>query len=134
MSKKKVAILISGRGSNMEALIKACQDVTFPASVELVISNKKEAYGLEIAQSYGIHTQSLNRKNFQNDATLGNRPEFGIWSNHSDAHGCGTTWDAYLRPVDRRQYYASGSHWQGGSEGGPCTGSYSSHQKHQQGL
>jgi len=67
MSKKKVAILISGRGSNMEALIKACQDVTFPASVELVISNKKEAYGLEIAQSYGIHTQSLNRKNFQND-------------------------------------------------------------------
>ena len=67
MSKKKVAILISGRGSNMEALIKACLDATFPASVELVISNKKEAYGLEIAQSYGIQTESLNRKNFQND-------------------------------------------------------------------
>ena len=67
MSKKKVAILISGRGSNMEALIKACQDATFPASVELVISNKKEAYGLEIAQSYGIQTESLNRKNFQTD-------------------------------------------------------------------
>ena len=48
MSKKKVAILISGRGSNMEALIKACQDATFPASIELVISNKKEAYGLKI--------------------------------------------------------------------------------------
>ncbi len=67
MSKKKVAILISGRGSNMEALIKACQDASFSASIELVISNKKEAYGLEIAQSYGIHTESLNRKNFQND-------------------------------------------------------------------
>ena len=67
MSKKKVAILISGRGSNMEALIKACQDATFPASIELVISNKKEAHGLEIAQSYSIHTQSLNRKNFRND-------------------------------------------------------------------
>ena len=67
MSKKKVAILISGRGSNMEALIKACQDASFPASIELVISNKKEAYGLEIAQSYGIHTQSFNRKNFSND-------------------------------------------------------------------
>ena len=63
MSKKKVAILISGRGSNMEALIKACQDASFPASIELVISNKKEAHGLEIAQSYGIHTQSVNRKN-----------------------------------------------------------------------
>ena len=46
----------------MEALIKACLDATFPASVELVISNKKEAYGLQIAQSYGIYTQSLNRK------------------------------------------------------------------------
>ena len=67
MSKKKVAILISGRGSNMEALIKACLDASFPASIELVISNKKEAYGLQIAQSYGIHTQSLNRKNFPND-------------------------------------------------------------------
>ncbi len=67
MSKKKVAILISGRGSNMEALIKSCQDTSFPASIELVISNKKEAYGLEIAQSYGIHTQFFNRKNFSND-------------------------------------------------------------------
>ena len=67
MSKKKVAILISGRGSNMEALIMACQDPSFPASIELVISNKKEAYGLEIAKSYGIQTQSFNRKNFSND-------------------------------------------------------------------
>ena len=67
MSKKKAAILISGRGSNMEALIKACRDSSFPASIELVVSNKKEAHGLEIAQSYGIHTQYVNRKNFAND-------------------------------------------------------------------
>ena len=73
MSKKKVAILISGRGSNMEALIKVCQDVSFPASIELVISNKKEAYGLEIAQSYGIQIQSLNRKNFPNDHEFDNK-------------------------------------------------------------
>ena len=73
MSKKKVAILISGRGSNMEALIKACQDFAFPASIELVISNKKEAYGLEIAQSYGIQIQSLNRKNFPNDHEFDNK-------------------------------------------------------------
>ena len=73
MSKKKVAILISGRGSNMEALIKVCQDVSFPASIELVISNKKEAYGLEIAQSYGIQIQSLNRKNFPNDNEFDNK-------------------------------------------------------------
>ena len=73
MSKKKVAILISGRGSNMEALIKVCQDASFPASIELVISNKKEAYGLEIAQSYGIQIQSLNRKNFPNDHEFDNK-------------------------------------------------------------
>ena len=73
MSKKKVAILISGRGSNMEALIKVCQDDSFPASIELVISNKKEAFGLEIAQSYGIQIQSLNRKNFPNDHEFDNK-------------------------------------------------------------
>ncbi len=67
MSKKRVAILISGRGSNMEALIRASQEASFPASIELVISNKNDAFGLEIAKSYGIHTKSVNRKNFPND-------------------------------------------------------------------
>ena len=81
-----------------------------------------------------VQKSTMERVNFQNDATLGNRPEFGIWSNHSNAHGCGITYDSYLRPHDRKQYYATGSHWYTGTEATPCTGTYSSHQKHQYGT
>ena len=65
--KKRVAILISGRGSNMEALIKAAQNDDYPAKIVLVISNKDSATGLEIARKYGINTKIVLRKNFTSD-------------------------------------------------------------------
>ncbi|MDG2186903.1 MAG: phosphoribosylglycinamide formyltransferase [Hyphomicrobiales bacterium] len=65
--KKRVAILISGRGSNMEALIRAAQDHNYPATIELVISNKDSALGLQVANSYGIDTKTVIRKNFNSD-------------------------------------------------------------------
>ena len=65
--KKRVAILISGRGSNMEALIKAAQNEDYPAKIVLVISNKDSATGLEIAEKYGINTKIVLRKNFTSD-------------------------------------------------------------------
>ena len=65
--KKRVAILISGRGSNMEALIKAAQNDDYPAKIVLVISNKDAATGLEIAEKYGINTKIVLRKNFTSD-------------------------------------------------------------------
>ena len=49
MAKLKVAILISGRGSNMQALVKASQAENFPAEVVLVLSNNPDAAGLEFA-------------------------------------------------------------------------------------
>lgn len=64
MKKIKTAILISGRGSNMLSLIKACQNPDFPAEISLVISNKKDAKGLEIAQNHGIKTAFIDHKNF----------------------------------------------------------------------
>ena len=65
MTKKaKIAILISGRGSNMQALVNACEDVAFPAEVVLVFSNKKDAAGLEFAQSKNIKTAFIDHKNF----------------------------------------------------------------------
>tara|TARA_Y100000590_G_scaffold457803_1_gene611198 strand:- start:17196 stop:17843 length:648 start_codon:yes stop_codon:yes gene_type:complete len=67
MIKKKVAILISGRGSNMEALIKASEANDYPATIKLVISNKNEAYGLQIAKEYGIETKSFNRLDYKSD-------------------------------------------------------------------
>lgn len=56
MKKIKLGILISGRGSNMHALIKACKDQNFPAEVVCVITNNKEAIGLKIAEQEKIPT------------------------------------------------------------------------------
>ncbi len=54
--KTKVAILISGRGSNMAALIEAAKFNDYPAIIALVVSNKENAGGLEIANANGIPT------------------------------------------------------------------------------
>ena len=65
MNKKvKVAILISGRGSNMQALVKACENPDFPAEIVVVASNKKDAAGLEFARLRKIPTVAIDHKNF----------------------------------------------------------------------
>jgi phosphoribosylglycinamide formyltransferase-1 len=56
MSRKRVAVLISGRGSNMAALIAAAKDKNYPAEIVLVVSNRGDAAGLASAQSAGIDT------------------------------------------------------------------------------
>ena len=62
--KKKVAVLISGGGSNLQALIDACKDEEFPASIGLVLSNKADAYGLKRAEAAKIPTLVINHKDF----------------------------------------------------------------------
>ena len=62
--KLKVGVLISGRGSNLQALIDACAATDFPAEITLVISNKADAYGLERARAAGIPTTIINHKDF----------------------------------------------------------------------
>lgn len=64
MSKKRVAILISGRGSNMSALIEAANAPDFPAEIVGVLSNRAAAPGLEIAAAHGIATASLAQSKF----------------------------------------------------------------------
>jgi phosphoribosylglycinamide formyltransferase-1 len=64
MIKRKIAILISGRGSNMRALVKACEDPQFPAKVVLVLSNKIDAAGLQFARENGIKTAFVNHREF----------------------------------------------------------------------
>ncbi len=54
MARLKVGVLISGRGSNLQALIDACRDPTYPAEIVLVISSRPEASGLGFAASAGI--------------------------------------------------------------------------------
>ena len=67
MSKKRVAILISGRGSNMEALIAAAAQNSYPAQIALVISNRPEAAGLPSAQAAGIATEIVDHTRYPKD-------------------------------------------------------------------
>lgn len=57
--KARLVVLISGNGSNLQAIIDAIQAVHLPAEISLVISNKKDAYGLERARQAGIPTRIL---------------------------------------------------------------------------
>jgi phosphoribosylglycinamide formyltransferase-1 len=67
MARKRVAVLISGRGSNMAALIEAASDPAYPAEVALVLSNVSDAGGLAIAKSKGIATEVVDHKKFSKD-------------------------------------------------------------------
>jgi phosphoribosylglycinamide formyltransferase-1 len=61
---KNIVILISGRGSNMEAIVRACEAQAWPARIAAVISNKPDAAGLEFAQAHGIPTAVVPSKSF----------------------------------------------------------------------
>lgn len=67
MAKRRVAILISGRGSNMTALIEAAAAKNFPAEIVLVISNIANAGGLANASAAGIETATVESKPFGKD-------------------------------------------------------------------
>ena len=64
--KARLAVLISGRGSNMESLIKACAEPDYPAEIALVISNNPDAKGLDTANSAGIKTIVHNHRDYKN--------------------------------------------------------------------
>ncbi|MCX5751558.1 MAG: phosphoribosylglycinamide formyltransferase [Candidatus Saganbacteria bacterium] len=61
----KIGVLISGRGSNLQAIIDACEKGEVPAQVAVVISNKADAYGLERAKKHGIPAVVLEPKDFK---------------------------------------------------------------------
>ena len=61
---KNIVILISGRGSNMESVVRACAAEQWPARIAAVISNKADAKGLQFAQAHGIPTAVVPSKEF----------------------------------------------------------------------
>ena len=67
MSKKRVAVLISGRGSNMSALIEAAKAKDYPAEIVLVVSNRPEAAGLARAREAAIATAVIDHRPFGQD-------------------------------------------------------------------
>jgi phosphoribosylglycinamide formyltransferase 1 len=61
---KHIVILISGRGSNMEAIVQACAAGGWPARIAAVISNRPDAAGLAFAQAHGVPTAVVDHKAF----------------------------------------------------------------------
>lgn len=64
MARLKVAVLISGRGSNLQALIDACAEPSFPAEIGLVVSNRADATGLQRAARARIATRIISHRDF----------------------------------------------------------------------
>ena len=67
-NKIKLAVLISGRGSNLQAIIDACAVPKFPAEIAVVISNKPDVFGLQRAEQADIPTQTVDHKSFASKA------------------------------------------------------------------
>jgi len=67
MDRKRVAVLISGRGSNMAALIEAAKDKDYPAEIVLVVSNVPHAGGLTNAKNADIATAVVDHRKFGKD-------------------------------------------------------------------
>ncbi len=70
MDRLKVGVLISGRGSNMVALAKACAATDFPAEIVLVLSNGADPDGLERAEGLGITTELISHHGFANRSSF----------------------------------------------------------------
>ena len=66
-ARKRVGVLISGRGSNMRSLVAAAQAADFPAEIALVLSNRPDAGGLDFAKESGIATAVVDHKAFGKD-------------------------------------------------------------------
>jgi len=67
MARRRVAILISGRGSNMAALVAAARGADYPAEIALVLSNRSDAKGLATARAAGVATAVVDHKAFGKD-------------------------------------------------------------------
>jgi phosphoribosylglycinamide formyltransferase 1 len=67
VTRKRLGILISGRGSNMEALLKAALDPAWPCEPVLVLSNRPNAGGLDKARSCGVPTAAIDHKTYGKD-------------------------------------------------------------------
>jgi phosphoribosylglycinamide formyltransferase-1 len=82
MSRKRVAILISGRGSNMAALIEAGKDKNYPAEIALVVSNVANAGGLQLAQKSGVATAVVEHTKYGRDRAAFERALQAVMEQH----------------------------------------------------
>jgi phosphoribosylglycinamide formyltransferase-1 len=82
MSRKRAAVLISGRGSNMAVLIEAAKDKNYPAEIALVLSNRPDAAGLGAARAAGIATEVIDHAAFGKDRAAFDRALQAVLAKH----------------------------------------------------
>lgn len=80
--RKRVAVLVSGRGSNMAALIEAAQAADYPAGIALVVSNRADAAGLALAARHGVATRVLDHRPYGKDRAAFERALQAILDEH----------------------------------------------------
>ena len=64
MTRVPVGVLLSGSGTNLQALLDACEDPAFPARIDVVVSNRRSAYGLQRAEAAGVRTAWVPRNRY----------------------------------------------------------------------
>ena len=82
MSRKRVAVLISGRGSNMAALIEAAKAKDYPAEIAVVVSNRPDAGGLSVARAAGIATETVDHTTYGKDRAAFERALQAVLEKH----------------------------------------------------
>ena len=82
MSRKRVAVLISGRGSNMAALIEAAKATDYPAEIALIVSSKPDAGGLATARAAGIATEVVDHSAYGKDRAAFERALQAVLEKH----------------------------------------------------
>jgi phosphoribosylglycinamide formyltransferase 1 len=83
MARKRVAVLISGRGSNMVSLIEAAKATDYPAEIVLVVSNRPDAAGLELARKAGVPTLVVDHRPHGKDRAAFERVLQHVLDEHS---------------------------------------------------
>ena len=86
--KKRVGILISGRGSNMVSLIAAAQAHDYPAEIACVLSNRPEAEGLKRAETAGVCTRAIDHKAFSRRESFESELDAALKSFNVDLVAC----------------------------------------------
>jgi phosphoribosylglycinamide formyltransferase 1 len=87
-ARKRTGILISGRGSNMQALVRAAQDPAFPAEIVVVISNRPDAKGLDFARAQGITTEVVDHKSYASREAFDHALDAALKRHHVELIAC----------------------------------------------
>ena len=88
MKKKRVGILISGRGSNMRAIIEAAREPSYPCEVVCVVSNRPDAGGLEYARSQNIAALTIDHKKYDTREEFDSAVNVHLQSHYLDIIVC----------------------------------------------